>query len=1471
MADLKLKDFVDENDLQKLIELDSTIERVRGDYANAAKELAKGLKINVEGIEDLEKISSMYNTQIKKAADASTQLADAGRKQGEIINKVTAAIDKNVVELEKESARKKEIYQIDQDALGIARSILGTREQNIKRLVELNTELKQVSEAQKQLNEKEKSGISNTQQLSAKRQELIERERTLKAAKSELNMILSNEEKMMQAAAGSYAQVSLQLELMKKAYKQMNEEEKNGSTGQTLSTVIKNTDTHLKELSAGMGEFQREVGHYEKAEGKLTQTQSAGNAIRKKVVLTEEERLKLIRSAITLTNQEVHSRSQAKEMNKQLQKAVDVLKDTDENYIRTLARLNSTIGINTDYVKRNSDRYTQQKMTIGAYREEIKAAASEILKGNVSLKNMGDLAKNTGGFLKSNMGAGLKEVRVGVGSMIKGMIGAQAVLTGIQKVIGLVKSGVNSIIDFEAANSKLSAILGTTSNKIKDLTADAQRLGAATKYTASQATELQIELAKLGFTRKEILQSTEGILKFAQATGADLPESAALAGAALRMFDANTKETDRYVSAMAVSTTKSALSFSYLATALPIVGPVAKSFNFTIEDTLALLGKLADAGFDASSAATATRNILLNLADSGGKLAKALGGPVKTLPELVSGLQKLKEKNVDLAETLKLTDKRSVSQFNTFLRAADSIMPLREQITGVDGELTDMAKTMGDNVQGAIAGLSSAWEALMLSFSGSTGVAKSFIDWVASKIREITDLLKDPEQHTEENDAKLQIAAQKEVQTKMEIQELEFQKRVELLRKQYLQKYLDEGMKSEEANAKAIEEAQINAAKETLDKLDKIKEEQKEVRAEDLRNLKHAKGVYTQSLTDWEGTTFLGINWKNAFSKMFGYETEEIKNAGKAFTDFANIKMDVAKAEAYDDALGRLIDKMKTIINPPKENTDTKELTDKEKRELEKAAKEKQKIKETYQESELALMDEGLEKELAKIGVAYSKKMAAVKGYSKEEIATRQNLAQEMQEKLDEYSIKYNSDREKKDVENALSVVKKGTKEELNLKLQQLELQRESEIDAAEKTGEDVFLIDEKYAKKKKELYEKYASDQISLIAENAAHEQQIRDAEYVMDMLALKKQLASKEITQQEYAAEEYRLRLDYARKTTEAAIAALELELQAENLSVEDRAKIAEQIQKLKAELAQKEAEAEIAAINSVTKADEKAQKERQKNLKKWLQTASQAIGAIGDLASSLYDGQIQKIEEEQEASDEQYDKDVERIQNLADSGAISEEEAEARKRAAKERTESKNAELERQKQELTRKQAIWDKATSVAQAGIATALAITEALPNIPLSIIIGALGAIQVATILATPIPSYAEGTKDNSSHIGGTALVGDAGKHEVIMYSGKAWITPDTPTLVDIPRGAQVFPDVDNVDISSFDFPDWDLPTFSPSYLGSADSSNTVVFNDYSRLEKKLDKTNALLLRTMRMQHQDASNREFEMYMLSKMK
>lgn len=311
---------------------------------------------------------------------------------------------------------------------------------------------------------------------------------------------------------------------------------------------------------------------------------------------------------------------------------------------------------------------------------------------------------------------------------------------GFAAVLGIGGASLRGFIEttagFEAAVSKLSAILGTTPDQIKALTDNAKKLGETTKYTAAEATNLQTELAKLGFTKNEILSATESVLKFAQATDAGLAEAAALAGAAIRMFGAEASESKRYVSSIA--TTKSALSFAYLRDALPTVGPVAKAFNFEIEDTLALLGKLADSGFDASSAATATRNILLNLADSGGKLATALGGPVKTLPELVAGLQKLKDKGVDLNTTLQLTDKRSVAAFNAFLQSADKITPLRDAITGVEGDLDQMASTMGDNVKGAMAGLGSAWEALLIKLSENTnGPLKDMINWFTSLLRDL--------------------------------------------------------------------------------------------------------------------------------------------------------------------------------------------------------------------------------------------------------------------------------------------------------------------------------------------------------------------------------------------------------------------------------------------------------------------------------------------------------------------------------------------------------------------------------------------------------------------------------------------------------------------------------------------------------------------------------------------------------------
>lgn len=1134
----------------------------------------------------------------------------------------------------------------------------------------------------------------------------------------------------------------------------------------------------------------------QKAKTEELKQQKLINQERKKTKYTIEE-------ANEALNQEIKTMRQAEEQNKILRSARKDLDLTTKEGETTVNRFNSVIDRNTAFLKRNSDELVQAKMNVGRYKQDIQSAASEILKGNISLKNMGNLAKSTGGLLKSSMGAGLAEVRIGVGSMIKGMIGAQAIIGSFQKMIGLFKSGVQSIVDFEAANSKLSAILGTTSNDIKDMTADARRLGAATKYTAAEATNLQIELAKLGFSRKEILQSTEGILKFAQATGSDLPEAAALAGAALRMFDAETRETERYVSAMAVATTKSALSFSYLQTAMPIVGPVAKSFNFQIEDTLALLGKLADAGFDASMSATATRNILLNLADGSGKLAKALGGPVNTLPELVAGLKKLREQGVDLNTTLELTDKRSVAAFNAFLTAADKIVPLREQITGVTGELNDMADTMGDNVQGAIAGLSSAWEAFMLSFYGSKGVMKDVLDFFAKGLREVARQLKSNDQLQEDANNQAVANAQKEMNRSNVLE-----KHRANMARLYKEK-INEGMSADQAAVAAKEEyiQAIQSQYEYENTAYQIAIQDRKKAEEDLAKIglfyfNSSKGLSRKQMQDNVNTAIAAAAGKKAIASISESIIEDLN------------KIDLKQSQVFD----------KTKFN--------KELTEEEKKELEKAAKDlanyQEDIAKRLSETRISLIDDEYEKERATAQKKYEENIASIKGNSEEENKLRANYEEILRNELLAIDKKYLDkidEEERKRVEDSVKYQLEEKQREYATLAIVSSQNMQKEIDDELERYRQGIISKEQYEKNKTEITQKYA----------------LQEAQRAIDLL--------KE-------------------------------QIEISGLSDEEKFKIKEALAKAEIDLANKVRDAKKKARDEETEDEKKYWEELEASLQHLEYVGNNAVDGLGTLFSGLmslitkvvrdgkleiedllgsisaisegltsimvgmYDQQIEKIEEQQEKNEEAGEEEIERIEELAESGVISTEEAEARKRAAEVRTKQKHDELEKQKADLEQKQAKWQKANSIIQTTIATSQAIMKALAEAGpfagpiLAAVIGAMGAAQVAIIASQPIPKYAKGT-DN--HPGGLAIVGDGGRQEVIETDNGAYITPSVPTLVDIPKRAKVIPNL--VDYRKMSLHSDALMLDRQMRNNNGEPVIVNVNNDYKNLERKMDMAN----------------------------
>ena len=291
----------------------------------------------------------------------------------------------------------------------------------------------------------------------------------------------------------------------------------------------------------------------------------------------------------------------------------------------------------------------------------------------------------------------------------------------------------------------------------------------------------------------------------------------------------------------------------------------------------------------------------------------------------------------------------------------------------------------------------------------------------------------------------------------------------------------------------------------------------------------------------------------------------------------------------------------------------------------------------------------------------------------------------------------------------------------------------------------------------------------------------------------------------------------------------------------------------------IAQKEREAD--ATQEAAQKEKDAQQKRIQNLQDWMQKAGEAIDKISGFVTALYDNQIAKIEELLEAEQTRYDQEVSHIDYLAEHGAITTEEAEIRKRDAAAATAAKQEQLEKKKAQIEYRKAMVEKANTIAQIGMATALGIMQTYAQlgwpagIPGAIFIGAMGAIQLATALAQPIKSYAEGTK-GKPHPGGLALVGDGGCQELVMYDGKAWVTPDKPTLLDLPKGAEVFPDVTAQYLLSLGA---SLPTAVPRDRATG---QPIVINDYSALESRMAANTKAVTKTLN-QFSDRMAREMK--------
>lgn len=454
------------------------------------------------------------------------------------------------------------------------------------------------------------------------------------------------------------------------------------------SEDFKNLDKQIKLVSTA----EKELIRIEKEDVKL----------KKELVNLEKAQSQALqaktRTTIQATKEEERQIKIAKRLKTEKEKLTSI-------YARESARLNTL-----------RKRYKDLALSENGASSATKKLKNEIQALDRRLKqadaDVGQFQRSVGDYKQALAGS--------LGTIGQFATGAGAIAAGVLLAGKALSAGIDIIKGFEQANANLQAVLGVTRDEMGSLIKQAKALGASTSFSASEVTGLQTEFAKLGFPTRDIQLMTASTLDAANAMGADLGEQAKLTGATLKAFGLDASEAQRVNDVLSKATSASALDFQKLSTSMSTIAPVAASFGFSLEGTTALLGQLANAGFDASSAATATRNILLNLADANGKLAKSLGRPVKDLPSLVKGLKELEKKGIDLGEALELTDKRSVAAFSTFLKGTDSVLALNKTLEEAGGTAERMADIQLDTLEGSLKILNSSFEGLVLSIGDST-------------------------------------------------------------------------------------------------------------------------------------------------------------------------------------------------------------------------------------------------------------------------------------------------------------------------------------------------------------------------------------------------------------------------------------------------------------------------------------------------------------------------------------------------------------------------------------------------------------------------------------------------------------------------------------------------------------------------------------------------------------------------------
>ena len=323
---------------------------------------------------------------------------------------------------------------------------------------------------------------------------------------------------------------------------------------------------------------------------------------------------------------------------------------------------------------------------------------------------------------------------------MKGAVLALGAALGITFAVNKVKDffsgAVADAAEFEAQMSTVGAVSGASAADMEKLRAAAEKMGAETKYNATEAAQGLENLARAGLNAEESITVLPSVLSLATANGIDLADSASYITQAVAGMGLSMDQAGRVTDVLSAAASNANTDIKGMGEALAYAAPTAASLGLTVEQTAAYIGKFADAGIEGSRAGTSLNNMMAQFSNPASTFRKELAALGIRTNDFNQAIRQLAAAGPKGEAAINALGMEAGPAFKALLgQGIGALDDLTTKLENAGGTAEEQAKRMSDNVPGAFAELESAWDAFKLK------IAAPILELLKNKMLELAGVI----------------------------------------------------------------------------------------------------------------------------------------------------------------------------------------------------------------------------------------------------------------------------------------------------------------------------------------------------------------------------------------------------------------------------------------------------------------------------------------------------------------------------------------------------------------------------------------------------------------------------------------------------------------------------------------------------------------------------------------------------------